>query len=159
MPRKGAVKPREVKKDPLYKSRLVTKLINRSMKDGKKSIARKHVYRAFEIIKEKEKTDPMTVFRQAMNNIRPDKEVRSRRVGGAAYQVPMSVRGSRKDSLAIRWIINSARQRPNSEYHTFGDKLAAELIDAYQQQGGAYNKKEQVERAAEANKAFSHLRW
>ncbi len=159
MSRKGSIKPREVKKDPVYNSRLVTKLINRVMKDGKKSVARKQVYQAFEIIKKKEKTDPMTVFRQAMNNIRPDKEVRSRRVGGAAYQVPMQVRGPRKDSLAIRWIINSARQRPNSEYHTYGKKLAAEIIDAYNQQGGAYNKKEQIERAAEANKAFSHLRW
>lgn len=159
MPRKGAVKPREVEKDPIYNSRLVTKLINRAMKDGKKSIARKQVYQAFELIKEKEKTDPMTVFRQALNNVRPKKEVRSRRVGGAAYQVPMPVRGSRKNSLAIRWVILSARQRPNSQYHTYAEKLAAEIIDAYNQTGGAYNKKQQVERAAEANKAFSHLRW
>lgn len=159
MPRKGAIKPREVEKDPVYNSRLVTKLINRVMIDGKKSVARKHVYQAFELIKEKEKTDPMTVFRQAMNNIRPNKEVRSRRVGGAAYQVPMPVRGARKDSLAIRWLISSARDRSNSDYHTYGEKLAAEIIDAYKQQGGAFTKKEQVERAAEANKAFSHLRW
>lgn len=159
MSRKGAVKQREVKKDPIYNSRLITKLINRSMKDGKKSVARKQIYRAMEIIKEKEKTDPMTVFRQALNSIRPDKEVRSRRVGGAAYQVPMPVRGSRKDTLAIRWLIVAARKRPNSEYHTFGEKLAAEIIDAYNQTGGAYSKKEEVERAAEANKAFSHLRW
>lgn len=159
MPRKGAVKPRKVEKDPLYNSRLVSKLINRVMKDGKKSIARKHVYQAFELIKDKEDADPMTVFRQAMNNIRPEKEVRSRRVGGAAYQVPMPVRGARKDSLAIRWIVTSARNKPNSEYHTYAEKLAAEIIDAYHQAGGAYTKKEQVERAAEANKAFSHLRW
>ena len=159
MPRKGAVKPREVKKDPVYNSRLVTKLINRAMKDGKKSAARKQIYDAFELIKKKEKTEPMTIFRQALNNIRPDKEVRSRRVGGAAYQVPMPVRGARKDSLAIRWLITSARDRPNSQYHTYADKLAAEIIDAFNQTGGAYAKKEQVERAAEANKAFSHLRW
>jgi small subunit ribosomal protein S7 len=159
MPRKGRVKTREVEKDPVYQSRLVTKLINRAMKDGKKSTARKQIYNAFKIIKEKEKTDPMTVFRQALNNIKPDKEVRSRRVGGAAYQVPMPVRGKRKDSLALRWLVTSARGRPNSDYHTYAEKLAAEIIDAYNQQGGAYSKKEQVERAAEANKAFSHLRW
>ncbi len=159
MPRKGAVKPRKVDKDPVYNSRLVTKLINRAMRDGKKSIARKQIYGAFEIIKEKEKTDPMTVFRQAMSNLRPNKEVRSRRVGGAAYQVPMPVRGPRKDALAIRWLVLLARQRPNSEYHTYAEKLAAEIIDAYNQTGGAYTKKKQVERAAEANKAFSHLRW
>ncbi len=159
MPRKGAVRPRSVAKDPIYNSTLVTKLINRVMKDGKKSVARKQVYQAFEIIKEKEKTDAMTVFRQAINNVKPNKEVRSRRVGGAAYQVPMPVRGARKNSLALRWIVTSARDRPNSEYHTYGKKLAAEIIDAYNQNGGAYNKKQQVERAAEANKAFSHLRW
>ena len=101
----------------------------------------------------------MTVFRQALNNVKPNKEVRSRRVGGAAYQVPMPVRGARKNSLAVRWIVESARGRPNSEYHTYGEKLAAEILDAYNQTGGAYNKKQQVERAAEANKAFSHLRW
>ncbi len=159
MPRKGAVKTRDVEKDPIYNSQLVTKLINRVMKDGKKSVARKQVYLAFDLIKEKEKTDPMTVFRQAVNNIKPDKEVRSRRVGGAAYQVPMPVRGERKSSLAIRWLIDSARGKPNSEYHRFGEKLAAEIIDAYNKTGGAYTKKEQIERAAEANKAFSHLRW
>jgi len=159
MPRKGAVKKRKVDQDPVYNSRLVTKLINRVMKDGKKSVARKQVYNAFKIIKKKENTDPMTVFRQAMSNIRPNKEVRSRRVGGAAYQVPMPVRGPRKDSLALRWIILSARDRSNSEYHTYGEKLAAEILDAYNRTGGAYRKKEQVERAAEANKAFSHLRW
>jgi small subunit ribosomal protein S7 len=159
MPRKGAVKPREVKKDPVYNSRLVTKLINQAMIDGKKTVAGKHIYQAFELIKDKEETDPMTVFRQAINNIRPEKEVRSRRVGGAAYQVPMPVRGPRKDSLALRWIVNSARERSNSEYHTYAEKLAAEIIDAYHETGGAYIKKEQVERTAEANKAFSHLRW
>mgnify|MGYP006307382573 CR=1 FL=1 len=159
MPRKGSVKKRPVEKDPIYKSKLVTKLINRSMFHGKKTIARKHIYNAFKIIKKEKGVSPKTVFDQAMDNLKPQVEVRSRRVGGAAYQVPMPVRGSRQNSLAIRWLVQAARQRPNKQYHTYAEKLAAEIIDASEGQGSAFSKKQQVERTAEANKAFSHLRW
>lgn len=159
MPRRGGVKPKKIEPDPVYKNVLVTKLINRSMKDGKKSVAQKQVYKAFDIIKDKTGEDPIKVFTKAMNAIRPTMEVRPRRVGGAAYQVPMPVRGNRKDALAIRWIIFSARSRGNSEYKTFAEKLAAELIDATNGEGGAVKKRTDVERMAEANKAFSHFRW
>ncbi len=159
MPRKGAVKRRPIEKDPIYKRELVTKLINRSMISGKKSVARKHIYKAFEIIKKEKGLDPMVIFDQAIDNIKPRVEVRSRRVGGAAYQVPMPVRSSRQKSLAIRWLVQAARQRPNKQYHTYGEKLAAEIMDAAEGQGAAFAKKQQVERTADANKAFSHLRW
>lgn len=158
MPRRGKAKPRKVKSDPLYKNRLVTKLINRSMRDGKKSVAQSQVYRALEIIKEKEE-DPIKVFSQALDNIKPAMEVRPRRVGGAAYQVPMPVRGSRKETLAIRWLIFAARARSNSEYHTYADKLAAEIIDAANGEGGAVKKNQDTQRMAEANRAFAHFRW
>ena len=159
MPRRGGVKPKKIEPDPVYKNVLVTKLINRSMKDGKKSIAQKQIYNAFDIIKEKTGEDPIKVFSKAMGNIRPTMEVRPRRVGGAAYQVPMPVRGNRKDALAIRWMIFSARAKSNSEFKTFADKLAAELMDAANGEGGAVKKRTDVERMAEANKAFSHFRW
>jgi len=159
MPRRGPVPRRILPPDPIYQSRLVTKLINRVMKDGKKTLAQKHVYRAFEIIKEKTKIDPLVVFEKALENTKPRAEVRSRRVGGAAYQIPLPVKGPRQESLAIRWIVLSARARPNKEYHTFAKKLAAELIDAFNETGGAVAKKQEVERLAEANKAFAHLRW
>jgi small subunit ribosomal protein S7 len=159
MPRKGKVKRRPIEKDPIYKDKLVTKLINRSMVSGKKTIARKHIYNAFKIIKEEKGVDPKSVFDQAMDNLRPQVEVRSRRVGGAAYQVPMPVRGPRQNSLAIRWLVKAARERPNKQYHSYAEKLAAEIIDASEGQGAAFTKKQQVERTAEANKAFSHLRW
>lgn len=159
MPRRGPVSRRVLPPDPIYQSRLVTKLINRVMKDGKKTIAQKHVYRALEIIKEKAKMSPLTVFEKAVENTKPKVEVRARRVGGAAYQVPLPVKGSRQESLAIRWIVLAARARPNKEYHTFAEKLAAELIDAFNETGGAVAKKQEVERLAEANKAFAHLRW
>jgi small subunit ribosomal protein S7 len=158
MPRRGAAKPKEIKPDPVYKNRFVTKLINRSMKNGKKSVAQKHVYGAFEIIK-KEGEDPIKLFSQALDNIRPSMEVRARRVGGAAYQIPMPVRGSRCDSLAIRWLIHFARARSNSEFHTFAEKLAAEIVDAAKMEGGAIKKKIDMERMAEANRAFAHFRW
>ncbi len=158
MPRRGGVKPKKTVLDPIYKNRLVTKLINRVMHDGKKSVAQKQVYGAFEIIKEKQE-DPMKVFSRAIDNIRPTMEVRPRRVGGAAYQVPMQVRGPRKDSLAIRWLIFAARARSNSEYHTFAEKLAAELLDATKDGGGAVKRKTDMERMAEANRAFAHFRW
>lgn len=158
MPRKGPVRKRKVDPDPIYKDKLVTKLINRSMRDGKKSVAQKEVYDAFEIIKKKKK-DPIKVFNQALDNIRPTMEVRPRRVGGAAYQVPMPVRGKRRDSLAIRWLIKAARSRSNAEYKTYANKLAQELLDAAKGEGGAVGKKQNVERQAEANRAFAHFRW
>lgn len=129
------------------------------MKDGKKSVAEKEVYRAFEIIKTKSSEDPVKVFSQALERIRPEMEVRSRRVGGAAYQIPMPVRGGRKESLAIRWIILAARSRSNSEFHTFAEKLATEILDAAKGEGAAVKKRQDMERLAEANRAFSHFRW
>ncbi|MFC1627078.1 30S ribosomal protein S7 [Patescibacteria group bacterium] len=159
MPRAKQAKKRTVQPDPVYVNRLVTKLINKTMKDGKKSKAQKHVYKALEMIKETTKDDPINVLRQAIDNVKPTMEVRSRRVGGAAYQVPMPVRGDRRESLAIRWLVNAARTRSNSQYHHFYDKLSAELLDAAKSQGGAMDKKNQMNKMAEANKAFAHFRW
>lgn len=159
MPRSGPVKKRILPPDPIYNSRLVTRLINRVMKDGKKTVAQKQVYKAFELIAQQTKKNPLEIFTKALDNIKPTMEVRPRRVGGAAYQVPMPVRGDRRESLAIRWLVLYARQRPNSQYHHFYEKLAAEILDAFQNQGGAVKKKEEVHRMAEANKAFAHFRW
>lgn len=159
MPRRKVDKKIAIPEDPIYGSKLVTKLINRSMKDGKKSVAQKQVYRSFEIIKKETKIDPLIVFNKAIENVRPKFEVRSRRVGGAAYQVPIQVRGLRQNSLAIRWIILAARAKPNKQYHTYGEKLAAELIDAFNEAGGAFTRKKDIEKLAEANRAFAHLRW
>lgn len=159
MARRRASKPRKVLVDPLYGNVLVSKLINKSMIDGKKSTSRKQVYTAFELVKEKTKEDPTSVFLRAIENIKPSMEVRSRRVGGAAYQVPQPVRGIRKDSLAIRWLVEMANKRSNSEFHTYGEKLAAEIIDASKGEGGAVKKRQEVEHVAESNKAFSHFRW
>ena len=159
MPRKGQVRPRIINPDAFYQNKLISKLINRSMKDGKKSVAQKEVYNALEIIKEKSKEDPAKIFEQAIENIRPTMEVRPRRIGGAAYQVPISVRGTRKDSLAIRWLIIAARARSNSEFKTFADKLAIEIMDAAKSEGAAVKKKQDMERMAEANRAFAHFRW
>jgi len=159
MARRGSPKPRVIEGDPIYNSPMLSKLVNRSMKDGKKSVAQKEIYEAFEIIKEKTSEDPLKIFNQALENVRPSMEVRPRRVGGAAYQVPMSVRGSRKDTLAIRWIVEGARSKSNSEYHTFAEKLSAEIIDAANNAGVAYKKKTDMERTAEANRAFAHFRW
>lgn len=159
MPRSGPVKKRILPPDPIYNSRLVTRLINRVMKDGKKTVAQKQVYKAFELIAQKTKKNPLEIFTKALDNIKPTMEVRPRRVGGAAYQVPMPVRGDRRESLAIRWLVLYARQRPNSEYHHFYEKLAAEILDAFKNQGGAVKKKEEVHKMAEANKAFAHFRW
>lgn len=159
MARKGAIKVRVVEPDPLYGSRLVTKLINRSMIDGKKSVARHEIYKAFEVIKEKTGGDPLKVFDQALDNIRPTMEVRPRRIGGAAYQVPQAVRGVRKDSLAIRWLVEAANSRSNSEFHTYADKLSTEIISASKGEGAAVKKRTDMERVAEANKAFAHFRW
>ena len=160
MPRRGRVKKKPLLADPLYSSRQVMRLVNKIMKDGEKQIAYNNVYNAFEIIKKKLKTDePIRILRQAIENIKPSIEVRSRRVGGAAYQVPIPVKGDRRESLAIRWLVLEARKRPNKEYHTFSEKLAAELIDASKNEGGAVKKKQDNYRMAEANKAFAHFRW
>ncbi|MEK7112307.1 MAG: 30S ribosomal protein S7 [Patescibacteria group bacterium] len=159
MARKGQSKIRDIEPDPIYGSRIVAKLINRSMVDGKKSVVEKEVYRAFEIIKEKTDDDAVKVFNQALDNIKPTMEVRPRRVGGAAYQVPISVRGPRRESLGIRWLILAARSRSNSEYHTYAEKLAAEIMDAAKGEGPAVKKRLEIERVAEANRAFSHFRW
>lgn len=129
------------------------------MKQGKKSIAQKQVYGALDIIKEKSDKDPLQVFTNAIDAIKPSMEVRPRRVGGAAYQIPVPVRGSRKEALAIRWLITAARARSNSEYHTFAEKLAAEIIDASNNEGGAVKRKVDTEKMAEANRAFAHFRW
>lgn len=159
MARKGIIKKRKVGPDLVYADRLVTKLINRIMFSGKKTVAETQVYGAFSLIGEKQKQEPMVVFNQALENIKPQMEVRPRRVGGAAYQVPMPVRGQRKETLAIRWLIKAAGARPNKEYHTFAEKLAAEILDASQNIGGAVKKREDVQRMAAANKAFAHFRW
>ncbi len=159
MPRAGKISKREISPDAIYADKLVAKLINRTMRSGKKSAAEKQVYQAFAIVKGKLNQDPLLVFRQALENVKPQMEVRSRRIGGAAYQVPTPVRGDRRESLAIRWIILAAQKRPSTEFHTFGEKLAAELMDAYSNTGGAVKKREDTHRMAEANKAFSHFRW
>ncbi|MFH2019154.1 MAG: 30S ribosomal protein S7 [bacterium] len=145
--------------DPHYHSLEVSKLINRVMQEGKKTVAQRHVYYALKLIGEQTKQEPLDVFLSALNNIKPKTEVRSRRVGGAAYQVPMPVSPARQFSLSIRWLVEYAKARGNSEYHTFGDKLAAEILDAFNNTGAAIKKRDDVHRMAEANKAFSHFRW
>lgn len=159
MARKGQTRIRAVEPDPIYGNKMVTKLVNRSMLAGKKTVAQKEIYRAFEIVKEKSGEDPEKVFEKALENIKPTMEVRPRRVGGAAYQVPMSVRGPRRESLGIRWLIAAARSRPNSEYHTYAEKLAAEIMDSAKGEGVAVKKRQDMERVAEANRAFAHFRW
>lgn len=159
MARRGIVKPRKIEIDPIYGSAILTKLINRSMKDGKKSVVRKEVYSAMEIIKTKSGEDPVKVLDQAMENIKPTMEVRPRRVGGAAYQVPQQVRGPRRESLGIRWLVGAANSKSNTEFHTYGEKLASEIMDAAKGEGVSVKKRQEVERVAEANKAFSHFRW
>lgn len=151
--------PRIQLPDPIYHSVMLTKIINQVMKDGKKNPAAKQIYRMMEILKEKTGQESLVIFDQALENVRPQLEVRARRIGGAAYQVPTPVRASRKDSLAIRWIVAAARARSSSEYHSFAEKMAAELIDAYNNAGGAIKKKTDTHRMAEANKAFAHFRW
>lgn len=159
MARKGPARPRKIEEDVIYGSELVSRLITRSMKDGKKSIAEREVYEAFDLIKEKSDDDPIKIFSQALENIKPTMEVRPRRIGGAAYQVPMSVRGGRRESLAIRWLIMAANSRPNSQFHTYAEKLAAEIMDAAKGEGAAVKKRVDMERVAEANRAFAHFRW
>ena len=156
MPRRGNVPKREVLADPVYNSVLVTKLINSIMLDGKKGVAQKIVYEAFDIIREKTDRDPLEVFTEAMNNIMPALEVKARRVGGATYQVPMEVRPERRQTLGLRWLTLFARKRGEK---TMKERLAGEIMDALNSTGGAVKKCEEVHRMAEANKAFAHFRW
>ncbi len=144
--------------DPIYNSRLVTRFVNRMMYDGKKELAQRLLYKALEQI-EKSGKSPLSTFELALSNVAPKMEVRARRVGGASYQVPVEVRGDRREALAIRWVIMAARSRSNKEYKSFNAKLAAEIMDAANNQGVAIKKKEDVLRMAEANKAFSHFRF
>ena len=155
MRKRRAVK-RDVLPDPIYNSKLVTKLINSLMLDGKKGVAQKILYQAFDMIKEKTSQDPMDVFAKAMENIKPALEVKSRRVGGANYQVPIEVRGDRSQALALRWLTQYARLRGG---HSMAENLANEIIDASNGVGAAVKKPEDTHRMAEANKAFAHYRW
>ncbi len=156
MPRKGYIAKRDVLPDPIYNSKVVTKLINNIMLDGKKSVAQKIVYGAFDIIKEKEQKDALEVFETALNNVMPVLEVKARRVGGATYQVPLEIRPERRQTLGLRWLVLFARKRNEK---TMAEKLAGEIIDATNQNGGAYKKKEDTHRMAEANKAFAHYKF
>lgn len=156
MPRRREVPKRQVLPDPKYGDVLVTKFMNNLMKDGKKSVAEGIVYGAFETILDRTREDPLIVFRRALENVEPVVEVKSRRVGGSTYQVPIEVRPERRMALAMRWIIQYARQRGG---RSMTDKLAAELMEASHARGNAVKKKEDTHRMAEANKAFSHYRW
>jgi len=157
MSRRNRAVKREVLPDPMYNSTVVTKLVNQVMLDGKKGIAFGIVYSAFDIIKEKMNAEPMTIFNQALENIKPVLETKSRRVGGATYQVPMEIRPDRRQTLAIRWLVMFARKRSGEK--DMDKKLAAEILDAYNNAGGAIKKKEEMHRMAEANKAFAHFKW
>ena len=156
MPRKGYIAKRDVLPDPIYNSKVVTKLINNIMLDGKKAVAQKIVYGAFDIIKEKEQKDALEVFETALNNVMPVLEVKARRIGGATYQVPLEIRAERRQTLGLRWLVTYARKRHEK---TMSEKLAGEIIDATNQNGGAYKKKEDTHRMAEANKAFAHYKF
>ncbi len=157
--RSGKVEKKLLPPDPIYGSRLLARFINKLMISGKKTVAEKLVYRALEAIKEQAKEEPLAIFERAIANVAPKMEVRPRRVGGASYQVPVEVRGDRKEALAIRWILTGARSTPNKEYHTFDKKLAAELLDAANNTGTAIKKKDDIQKSAAANRAFSHFRW
>ena len=157
MSRRNRAIKRDVLPDPIYNSKVVTKLVNQVMLDGKKGIAFGIVYSAFDIIKEKMSTEPMTIFTQALENIKPVLETKSRRVGGATYQVPMEIRPDRRQTLAIRWLVMFARKRGGEK--DMDKKLAAEILDAYNNAGGAIKKKDEMHRMAEANKAFAHFKW
>jgi len=156
MPRRGTVPKREVLPDPLYNSALVTKFINSMMYGGKRSTSQKIVYEAFNVVQAKTQEDPLKVFKRAVDNVKPSLEVKSRRVGGSNYQVPVEVNPNRRTSLALRWIIGFARKRPE---RTMVAKLANEFMDAANLRGGAVKKKEDTHKMAEANKAFAHYRW
>ena len=156
MPRRGSIAKRDVLPDPLYNSKLVTRLINNVMVDGKKGVSQKIVYGAFEIIQEKTGKDPLETFELAMENIMPLLEVKARRVGGATYQVPMEVRPERRQTLGLRWLTNYARLRSEK---TMKERLAGEILDAINGVGGAAKKRDDTHKMAEANKAFAHYRW
>ena len=156
MPRRGFTAKRDVLPDPLYNSKLVTKLINNIMLDGKKGVAQKIVYEAFEIIREKTGEEPLTVFESAMEHIMPVLEVKARRVGGATYQVPIEVRADRRQTLGLRWLTTYSRNRSE---RTMKERLAAEILDALNGNGGAAKKCDDTHKMAEANKAFAHFRW
>lgn len=156
MPRKGPVPKRDVMPDPIFGNQMVTRLINKVMVDGKRGVSQRIVYDAFEIVREKSGKDPMEVFDQAMKNIMPVLEVKARRVGGSNYQVPIEVRTDRKLTLGLRWLVNYSRLRGEK---TMDQKLANELMDAFNNVGGAVKKREDTHRMAEANKAFAHYRW
>lgn len=153
--RSQKIRRRTLSPDPIYGNLMVTKIVNRAMIDGKKSVSEKEVYGALKSFGE----EATAILEKAFNNIRPEMEVRPRRIGGAAYQVPMPVHGVRKDSLAVRWLVNAARARSNKEFHTFAEKLAAELKDASNGEGAAVKKRQDMEHTAEANRAFAHFKW
>jgi small subunit ribosomal protein S7 len=157
MPRRREIPKRELAPDPLYNSALVSKFINTVMSDGKRSTAERILYKSFEIIKERTGDDPLKVFKKALDNVKPSLEVKSRRVGGSNYQVPVEVNPNRRLSLSIRWLVTYARQRGDGK--TMQEKFANELLDASNLRGGAVKKREDTHRMAEANKAFAHYRW
>jgi len=156
MPRRAIIQRREVLPDPKYGSRLVAKFVNVIMRRGKRSLAERIIYRALDQIAERTKQDPLKVFKQAVDNVKPTLEVKSRRVGGSTYQVPVEVRPERRTSLSMRWIVTFARKRPEK---TMQERLTSELLDAASNRGAAVKKKEDTHRMAEANKAFAHYRW
>jgi len=156
--KKNITKKREIQPDPIYGNILVAKFINRLMHNGKKTVAQKVVYSAFDLLKS-QGHNPVSLFEKAIETIGPRQEVKARRIGGAAYQVPSEVRGARRTALAIRWILEATSKRSNAEYKTFSQKLAAELLDASQNLGEAIKKRDIAHRMAEANKAFAHFRW
>ncbi|MBT3249741.1 MAG: 30S ribosomal protein S7 [Candidatus Pacebacteria bacterium] len=151
--------PRDIKPDLKYGSVKISQLINRVMQSGKKTVAQKQVYNAFEIVKEKTKRKPLEVYEEVLEKIKPQIEVRTRRVGGASYQVPMPVKARRANSLALRWLVNEANKRLNKEHHSFAEKLAAEMLDILNEQGGTINRRDTSHKMADANKAFAHFRW
>ncbi len=157
MPRRNSAVKREVLADPIYKSTVVTKLVNQVMLSGKKGLAQRIVYGAFDIIKEKMDLDPLEVFSQALENVKPVLETKSRRVGGATYQVPMEIRPDRRQTLAIRWLVTFARKR--SGERGMDAKLAGEIMDAYNNTGASIKRRDEMHRMAEANKAFAHFKW
>ena len=156
MPRRGKIQKRDVLADPVYNSKMVTRLINSIMYDGKRGVAQKIVYGAFDLVSEKTGNDALEMFEKALNNIMPELEVKARRVGGATYQVPMEVRPERRQTLGLRWLTTYSRNRSEK---LMAQRLAGEIMDAMNGQGGACKKREDTHKMAEANKAFAHFRW
>lgn len=156
MPRRREVPKRRINPDPKYRDKLVAKFVNALMRDGKKSTAERSLYDAFEIIRERFKSEPIEVFRKALDNVKPKLEVKSRRVGGATYQVPIEVRPERRVALAMRWLVNYSRARGEKTMH---ERLAAELVDASNNRGSTVKKREDTHKMADANRAFAHYRW